>query len=286
MHRSYPTVFLGRLNHNIMSEGNMKPKNQPISDQEPDLTDDQKRDQATHNFMHPEDKVRPPQKSWLSRNLRKVLAIGGVIAVVGTSAGIGIDHANKKSHEIPSTFDVSALNSKIGLEDSKQMTWEEYTAIAPQLWVEENRTMTAPVPILYKDNRTPTLSIKKISDGERYNRISIDGLEPGDTVLSLIDGEIDISQGHEKDLAIFTLYTKDPQGHDIDIMYLTSGLEIDPSITFDKPIKDHIRLPIKKDQPIGKMLTADNFELIGNAPLLKSFNLAVTSQGKAIILTK
>jgi hypothetical protein len=180
----------------------MNQENQPISDQEPDLTDDQKRDQATHNFMHPEDKVRPPQKSWLSRNLRKVLAIGGVIAVVGTSAGIGIEQANKKSHEIPSTFDVSALNSKIGLEDSTQMTWDEYTATAPQLWVEENKTMTAPVPILYKDNRTPTLSIKKIEsqyDG-RLNTISIDGLEPGDTVLSLIDGEIELDQGDENHL--------------------------------------------------------------------------------------
>ena len=67
-------------------------------------------------------------------------------------------------------------------------------------------------------------------------------------------------------------------------MYLTGGVELDPSISFDKPVKDHIRIPIKKDQPIGKMLTADNFEIIGNAPLLKSFNLAVTSQGKAILL--
>jgi len=264
----------------------MNQENQPISDQEPDLTDDQKRDQATHNFMHPEDKVRPPQKSWLSRNLRKVLAIGGVIAVVGTSAGIGIEQANKKSHEIPSTFDVSALNSKIGLEDSTQMTWDEYTATAPQLWVEENKTMTAPVPILYKDNRTPTLSIKKIESSfdHTLNRISIDGLEPGDTVLSLIDGEIEITEGHEKDLAIFTLFTQDSQGNDTDIMYLTSGLEIDPSIIFDKPVKDHIRIPIKKDQPIGKMLTADNFELIGWGPLIENFNLAVTPGKKAILL--
>jgi hypothetical protein len=267
-----------------MSEGNMKPKNQPISDQEPDLTDDQKRDQATRNFMHPEDKVRPPQKSWWSRNLVGLLI---VLVLVAGGTGFGI-YKNAKAHEIPSTFDVSALNSKIGLEDSTKMTWDEYTATAPQLWVEENKTMTAPVPILFKDNRTPTLNIKKIESSfdHTLNRISIDGLEPGDTVLSLIDGEIEIFQGDENNPNNFTLFTKDSQGNDIDIMYLTGGVELDPSISFDKPVKDHIRIPIKKDQPIGKMLTADNFELIGNAPLLENFNLAVTSQGKAIILTK
>jgi hypothetical protein len=268
-----------------MSEGNMKPKNQPISDQEPDLTDDQKRDQATRNFMHPEDKVRPPQKSWWSRNLVGLLI---VLVLVAGGTGFGI-YKNAKSHEpipVPETFDPSSLKSVIGANDSTQMTWDEYTATAPQLWVEENKTMTAPVPILYKDNRTPTLSIKKIESSfdHTLNRISIDGLEPGDTVLSLIDGEIEITEGHEKDLAIFTLFTQDSQGNDTDIMYLTSGLEIDPSIIFDKPVKDHIRIPIKKDQPIGKMLTADNFELIGWGPLIENFNLAVTPGKKAILL--
>jgi hypothetical protein len=107
---------------------------------------------------------------------------------------------------IPSTFDVSALKSVIGANDSVQMTFDDYVASAPPLWVEENRTMTVPVPILFNDNRIPTLSIKKIEsqfDGT-LNRISIDGLEPGDTVLSLIDGEIEIAQAHEKDLTIFT----------------------------------------------------------------------------------
>ena len=106
------------------------------------------------------------------------------------------------------------------------MTWDEYTATAPQLWVEENKTMTAPVPILFKDNRTPTLNIKKIESSfdHTLNRISIDGLEPGDTVLSLIDGEIEIFQGDENNPNNFTLFTKDSQGNDIDIMYLTGGV--------------------------------------------------------------
>ena len=69
-------------------------------------------------------------------------------------------------------------------------------------------------------------------------------------------------------------------------MYLTGGLEIDPSIIFDKPIKDHIRIPIKKGQLIGKMLTSDSLELIVAGPLLQSFNLAVTPENKTILLTK
>jgi hypothetical protein len=67
-------------------------------------------------------------------------------------------------------------------------------------------------------------------------------------------------------------------------MYLTGGLEIDPSIIFDKPIKDHIRIPIKKGQLIGKMLTSDKLELIGNAPLLTTFNLAVNPEKKSCFI--
>jgi hypothetical protein len=69
-------------------------------------------------------------------------------------------------------------------------------------------------------------------------------------------------------------------------MYLTGGIEIDPSISFDKPINNFIRIPIKKGQSIGKMLTSDSLSLIGAGPLLQSFNLAVTPEKKAILLTK
>jgi hypothetical protein len=265
-----------------MSEINMKSEGQPNLVK----TSEQKRDEAIDNFIRPENKPRIKQKNWLRRNLGRLLTVGGLIATAGVGVGI---YESTKSHEptpIASTFDVSALNSKIGIEDSVQMTFDDYVASAPPVWVEENRTMTVPVPILFKDNRTPTLSIKKIEsqfDG-RLNVMSIDGLEQGDTVVSLIDGEIEITQGHEKDLAIFTLYTQDSQGNDIDIMYLTNGLEPDPSISFEKPIKNLIRIPIKKGQPIGKMLTSDSLELIGAGPLLQNFNLAVTPENKAILL--
>ena len=245
---------------------------------------EQKRKEAIENF------INPPKKPPVKRNWLKITAwTAGSVAVIGVLVAGVVYETNKppKPVLIPSTFDVSALKSVIGANDSVQMTFGEYVATAPPLWVEENRTMTVPVPILFNDNRIPTLSIKKIESQfvpNLLDRISIDGLEPGDMVLSLIDGEIEISQGHEKDLAVFTLLTKDAQGNDIDIMYLTSGLEIDPSIIFDKPIKDHVLIPIKKDQPIGKMLTSDKLELIGGGPLLQTFNLAVTPEEKAILL--
>jgi len=66
----------------------MKPENQPISNQ--NLTEaeiaDQQRNEAAYNFMHPENKKRTPQKSWLKRNLGKILTIGGLVAVVGAGA--------------------------------------------------------------------------------------------------------------------------------------------------------------------------------------------------------
>jgi hypothetical protein len=181
----------------------MKPENNPSSNLSEAQLSEQQRKEAIENFINPP--KRPPVK----RNWLKIAAwTAGSVVIIGVLAAVVGYETNKppKTVLIPSTFDVSALKSVIGANDSVQMTFDDYVASAPPLWVEENRTMTVPVPILFNDNRIPTLSIKKIEsqfDGT-LNRISIDGLEPGDTVLSLIDGEIEIAQAHEKDLTIFT----------------------------------------------------------------------------------
>jgi len=61
-----------------------------------------------------------------------------------------------------STFDASAPKSTINADDSVQMTLDQCTDVAPSYWNTQNHIMTVPVPILFNDNRIPTLKIEKI----------------------------------------------------------------------------------------------------------------------------
>ena len=266
----------------------MKQENKPIFDQEPDLTDDQKRDQATRNFMHPENKPpRPPEKSWFRRNLAGLL-IALVLVAGGTGFGI---YKNAKAHEpipVPEIFDPSALNSMVGANDSVQIPLGDYLVTAPPVWEDKNKTMTIPVPILFHDGRTPTLHIIKAKSqfDNRLDEMYIDGLERGDTILSPITGEFTVGKGHEKDLTYIFLYGQDDQGNLISFMFSTNGLN--PLIDLGQlnPTSGEFRVSVKKYQPIGTMVSSGDLRLIGDGPLIKNFNLAATPNGKAIILTK
>jgi hypothetical protein len=281
-----------------MSEGNMKsPENKSISDQKSDITgiqtDDQIREEATQNFIHQKEKPKPVKKNFLKTTLGKVLTIGGLIAVVGTAAGIGIDHAIKKPPEpTPSTFDVSAMKSTIGPSNSVQMTLDEYAKTAPPIWDEQNKTMTVAIPIFFANNRNPTLGVEKVAssiDG-LVNQIQMDDLEPGDVMFSPDDGTLMIQTVYEDNLTEFDLEYTDSQGETITITGYSSSLK--PLISFADatPVtNDEVSIPIKKDQPIGEVIASDNnphVGLIGFGPFLKKFNLAVNPEGKAIILTK
>jgi len=275
-----------------MNEGNMKQEGP-----RPNLTEaeiaDQERKIATDNFMHPENKLKTPQKSWLRRNLGRLLTVGGLIATAGVGVGI---YESTKSHEpapIASTFDVSALNSMIGIEDSVQMTWDEYAATAPTIWNEQNEVMTIPVPIWFINNRTPILNVEKIAspfDG-KLNQISIEGVEQGDIIISPVDATLSMFKEDEVNPTVFFLNYTDPQGNNIGIEYNVSSLKslIDYTDASPGSIAGEIQIPIKKNQPIGEIIASDKdpyVMLIGTGPLLKKFNLAVTPEDKVIILTK
>jgi hypothetical protein len=238
--------------------------------------------------MKPENKPKIKQKSWLRTNFGKLLIAG---ALVAGGTGIGI-YENVKSHEpipIPATFDPSALKSVIGANNSVQMTFDEYSAVAPPIWEEQGEVMTIPVPIVFRDGRNPTLKITKMQNQiiDSLNIIDIQGLEQGDTILSLVDGEIDIFQGSE-DLMGFFIDFKDSQGKDKTFCFALN-CPLESLISFDHPIKDVIHLPIKKGQPIGKVLPLDKnqtgeLNITGDGSLNEIFNLATTSDGKAILL--
>jgi hypothetical protein len=199
-----------------------------------------------------------------------------------------------KSTVVPSTFDPTAIEAAIGAGNSVQMTFAEYEKIAPSLWEEQNKTMTIALPVTLKNNRTPNLLIEKeqvsfdSSESPVKKKITIDGLQQGDVILSPVDGEILISQGGQ-DLNAFRISTKDSQGNSIVIWFSTTGLN--PLINFKRPVKENISIYIKKGDPIGSLLTSDKhpkfngqIQIDGFAPLLNNFNLATTPEGKVIIL--
>jgi len=117
---------------------------------------DQQRNKAVEKFINPV-KTSRLKRNWLKIGL---WAGGSVIVVCGLVAVIVYETSKPpKSVVVPSTFDVSAMKSVIGANDSEQMTFDEYTVTAPSIWVGQNKTMTVPVPILFKDNRIPTLRV-------------------------------------------------------------------------------------------------------------------------------
>jgi hypothetical protein len=259
---------------------------------------DKLRDEALENFMHPEDKPKQVKKkmNWTKVKIAEVSLAG--IAILG-GLGIGVNQIIK-SHEpvpVPEYFDPSALKSVIGPNDSIQIPASEYFASAPTIWNEQDKTMTTPIPVIFRDGRTPTLTITKIPDplnNTRFDIMGIDGFEQGDILLSPIDGELEVEVSEKNNLTIFWLRERDPQGRDINICVGAPPME--PLINLDQAViesnnQSMLLVSVKKGQPIGKILASDKnllhsygIGLTGGAPFLKNFNLATTIDEKAIIL--
>lgn len=232
--------------------------------------------------------------------MKKTIAISAVvifsIIVIGAALYASGFNPFKTENSVPSTFDPTALEQRIGPENSVQMTFAEYEKIAPTLWDEQNKTMTILLPVILRDNRISNLLIEKeqlsfdSSESPVKKKITINGLQQGDIILCPIDGEILISQGGQ-DLNAFRISTKDSQGNSIIIWFSTTGLN--PLINFERPVKENISIHVNKGDPIGSLLTSDKHPMFngqlqvdGFATEEKNFNLATTPEGKAIVITK
>jgi hypothetical protein len=268
----------------------------------------------------PGNRKAEPKKQGLSKGGK--IGLVGTAVIVGAAYGGGMAYTEKYNGEpvsaqtlkvdamhpynlglprievIPLTFDPAALESVIGPENSVQMTLEEYEATSPTMWDEQNKTMTIPLSIIFKDDLIPNLFIKKeqlsfdSSESAVKSKITVNGLQQGDIIPSPVDGEIELQKGTNKCIggSIF-IYTKDSQGEDIIILFATTPLN--NLINFNYPLENNTRIPIKRGDPIGSLLTSDKhwafngqIQIMGFAPLLKNFNLATTHEGKAIIITK
>jgi hypothetical protein len=269
----------------------MKQEDNPNPESNSNLSDaeisDQERDNALKNFMHPEDKPKIQQKSWIKKNLTRLLVVGGVIVICGVGVGIYVGSKSHKTQVVPSTFDVSAINSIIGTNDSVMMPIDDYTASAPPIFDTQTKIMTVPVPIIFDSSDVPNLIVEKLRNNadNSLNIIEIDGLEPGETLFSPYDGVITINPG-DANMDIFFLDITDYQKEGIGIAFATDGHGLSPLINFNlsSTATQPVEIPVVKNQPIGNII-GTSIEMMGTAPLSKIFNLGV-SGGKVILLTK
>jgi hypothetical protein len=265
----------------------MKQEDNPNSNlTEAELSEHQRKE-AIERFIDPTKRPRV-KTNWL----KIAIWISGSVLVVGVLVTVLVYETNKPTKPvlIPSTFDVSAIKSTIGANDSVQMTLDECTKIAPPYWNAPDGIMTVPIPVLFSDNRIPTLSVEKTPNplDEVLNQISISGFESGDVIISPIDGEIQITIADEN-LSWFSLFSKDAQGNDDIIMQIrTSPNGLNPLINFNVPTTEQqILIAIKKGQPIGEITTPNTSIMISaDGPSTEGNNLATTPEGKVIILTK
>jgi hypothetical protein len=199
---------------------------------------------------------------------------------------------------ISSTFNPAALEQWIGTENSVQMTFGEYEKTAPAVWNELTRTFITPLPIVFRNNRIPTLHISRVyqlgSISTSPNSINIDGLEQRDAIFSPFDGDIALFEG-DKDLAGFNLYIKDTNGNNIArLSFATTGLDL--AIDIDQAIMgdDGFRhMTVKKETIIGYLLKSDKHsafngqvQVSGTAFDLNKYGFATTPEGKLIEIIK
>jgi hypothetical protein len=160
------------------------------------------------------------------------------------------------------------------------------------------------LPIKFKDDRIPTLHIQKMNDGmgdlQGNNLIQIDdGLQEGDIIFSPYDGLLTVPQitAQTGDLETFYLHPDASSPDEVFQKYTNMYFDmtsLKPLVNLDQAVKDNwnnLNIPIKKDQPIGTILTS--YEGKSFKPNIKiswmtsgtekSFNLA-TSEGKVIII--
>jgi hypothetical protein len=234
------------------------------------------------NKVNPSKIVKPKKKNWVKLIPLIVLADCIGLLVLGAIACQ------------PQTFDPVSTKQQIGSENYVQMTWAEYEATTPRLWNDDSKTLTIPLPVVFKDNQIRSLRIEKVKSTyfpTLADEMIIDGLQQGDVIFSPFDGEVELDKYEEKYLGSIFLYAKGPKDEQLSIVFATTTLN--NLLNFSHPIADTIRVPVKKGDSIGSLDTSNKhrvfngqIEMDGGGPLCKYFNLATTPEGKVILITK
>lgn len=205
----------------------------------------------------------------------------------------------KTSSQPGSTFDPSATDSKVTQDNSVQMTLDDYDNTGIQVRNQGNGTLTLPLPILFKDNRTPTLHLEKMIDpwGKKIgldDYLIDDGLQEGDIIFSPFDGFINIETRAGVPASYIQVWDGEyeislPVGGFSIYDATTLKLFIDPEQATIKINDMFLGIPVKKGQPIAEVIVPDEgksvppIEIVGLFIEETTFNLAV-SGGKVILL--
>ena len=220
------------------------------------------------------------------RNYHWWLWIGCVLIILPMMAGCSGTAKQSNQTTSSSTFDVSALKSYIGANDSVMMPIDDYTASAPPIFDTQTNIMTVPVPIIFDSNEVPNLVVEKSRNrvDNSLNIITIDGLNSGQPLFSPADGTITITPGGAG-MQDFFLDITDYQKSSMDINYSTSD-GVTPSINFNFPatFTQPVKVPVVKNEIIGT-INGTSIQMAGNAIGMETFNLGV-SGGKVILVSK
>jgi hypothetical protein len=233
----------------------------------------------------------------MARNklLRPLWLIGiGIACILAVSAGTVLYlkslNPSPSPSAVPATFDAAATDGYIGANNAVQMNFDQYAKTAPQLFDAQTKTLTIPLAVEFKDNRIRTLRVEKVKNPiiNSVNTIIIDGLIEGDTLLAPSDGQIEFFQ-EDQDLGAFFFNVSISQGNSVRLIYLTLGL--DPLVKIETSPTGSIVIPMKKGDPIGKLISSDKdptingqLQITGEEGSIQTLNLATTPDGKAIIV--
>lgn len=228
------------------------------------------------------------------------------LAMFGAKQFIDQQNANQHKIETSSTFDNNAKDQYINPNNSTWMTLDEYEKTGVQLWDLENKTLTIPLPIIFKDNRIPTLHVKKGNDPQIRSStlpsfyVIDDGLQEGDIVCSPFDGEIRIgfyeieTSGYLRD---FTFIPGDGSAKQGTYVIRTTPpsrplFDAKDAIRLGENV-DNFSIHVKKGDPILEILaTIDGksynpqFSMLGNSSVEGDEVLNLATSGKDVILLK
>lgn len=258
----------------------------------------------------PADEPKPKpnffKRHWRSLSLSAIGIVGSIFGIAKAYDNYVLAPAQPihQDYESP-TFDPSAGDTHMNVNNSAVMTLDQFKQIAPLIWNAENGTMTIPLPIKFRNGRIPTLHIVKMKDPsldqsviKGNDLIQIDnGLQEGDVVFSPYNARLIImtipNQGITPAIGTFFLdaYPLDQRNN---FGFGTTPLLLLPDPKRAIKIDDYSSyIDVKENEPIGRVLTSYDGKSfnpqiqitgLGHPSLLKNFDLATTSGGQGVIL--
>jgi hypothetical protein len=245
---------------------------------------------------------------------RNFLILGVVFLAIGGFIGFRAYQIHAYDQKLRSalTFDPSAKEAYITPINYTFMEWGEYGEAGIKMWDAGSKVLTIPLPVLFQDDRTPILHLSKVTDPRAQstglNQYLIaggsrkgEGLQEGDIIFALVDGEVDFTNMVNVDISSITY---------VDRFNFIPSLDADPAeiggfgFRSDKPLKVLVSLeqakwtsttiftvPVKKGEPIAMFIASPDgkspqVEITGITTSMQdtTLNLPTNADGKVILL--